>query len=199
VVLFSLGFSVPGLLALAGALRFPWDPVLAYASSLLLAAAFLAMLTALHHTVTASLQVWTHLAVLFAGGYAVLAAIVYFVGLSVVVPLQGAGRGAEVALLRFDDAGSLMQALDGLAYFLMCLSTLSASMAVRDRENRWLRRMLVANGLLGLPILLSYMPLVLPWSKALLPVNALWVLSVPLCGALAARRFHRLVRPSGRG
>jgi len=95
----------------------------------------------------------------------------------------------------FDDAGSFMQAVDGLGYFFLCLATFSAAFAFGNRgSERWLTRIFLANGLLGIPILLSYMPLVISWSSYLLPVNTLWILSVPACGAVVALRFRPAVR-----
>ncbi len=192
VVVFSVGFTVPGFLTLADVVGFPWDPVLADTSSLLLSWAFLAMMTALHHTVSERRKVWTALAAHLAVGYALLVGIVYFVTVTVVVPLEYQGRGDSVALLHFDDQGSLMQALDGLGYFAMSMATLTAAAALQEPADRWVRRVFVINGVLGIPILVSYMPLVFSWSSAVLPVNVLWVVSVPLSGVLAGRRFRRL-------
>jgi hypothetical protein len=187
----SLGFSVPGLLAVAGVLEFPWDPVVPDAASLLLALAFVAMLVALHHDVPDILRHWTGVGTGFAVMYAVLVGIVYITVVTVVVPLKDQGRLEEVALLEFDEQGSFLQAVDGLGYFLMCLATLFAAGALRVRTDRWIRRVFLLNGLLGVPILLTYLPLLISWSKLLVPIGALWILTVPATGVLTALRFRR--------
>lgn len=193
VVVFSLGFSVPGLFAAAGVIGFPWDPVLPDGSSLLLAWAFVVMMSALHSSVAPPSQPWMTLGLVFAAMYSVLVSMVYFVILTVVVPLTQRGRGEEVVLLQFDDQGSFLQAVDGLGYFLMCVSTFVAAFAfARTGPERWVRWVFLANGVLGIPILIAYMPLVVSWSAVLLPINALWILSVPSCGVVAARYFRRI-------
>lgn len=193
VAVFSTAFSVSGLLGLANVLDFPWDPVLPFGASLFLAVAFVVMMTGLHYTVEEPVRLWTHLGLAFAVVYAVLVSFVYFVVTTVVVPLTSHGEAGRVALLRFDEHGSLMQAVDGLGYFFMCVATFCAAFAFPARgSDRWVRRIFLANGLLGVPVLLSYMPLVVSWSELLLPLGALWVLSVPAAAVVAALRFRRI-------
>lgn len=191
VALFSAAFSVTGILGLVDVLGFPWDPVLPDGASLCLAVAFVVMMVSLHYTVEETARPWSHLGVTFAVMYAVLVSIVYFVITTVVVPYSDRGQADRVALLAFDDGGSFMQALDGLGYFFLSVATFSAAFAFSSvGRDRWLRRVFLINGVLGIPILLSYMPLVVSWSEYLIPVNALWMISLPACGVLAAARFN---------
>ncbi len=199
VVVASLGFSVPGLLGIAGVLGFPWDPVLPDGFSLVLSMAFLAMMVALHFDVPEIERHWTGLAAGLATVYASLVGLVYITILTVVVPMTDQGRLDEVAVLEFDDQGSFFQAVDGLGYFVMSLATLAAANALRSPTDRWLRWTLVVNGVLGVPILISYMPLVFDWSELLLPLNALWIITVPACGVLLALRFRAGRGLSGQG
>lgn len=79
----------------------------------------------------------------------------------------------------------------------MRLATFTAAFALgRTGQDRWLRRAFLINGVLGVPILLSYMPLVVAWSQNLMPLNALWIATVPACGVLAALRFRAPVTSS---
>lgn len=200
VVVFSLGFSIPGLLGATRLLDFPWDPVLPDGASLLLAWAFVVMMSALHSSVSPRSRPRTGLGRVFAMMYCVLVSLVYFVVLTVVVPLTQQGRAEEVRLLRFDDQGSFLQAVDGLGYFLMCVATFVAAFAFSGRgPDRWVRWVFLVKGVLGVPILVSYMPLVVGWSEVLLPVNALWIVSVPACGVVAARYFRRWGRGTSGG
>lgn len=199
VTVFSLAFSTTAILGSLGALGFPWDPVLPDGASLLLGIAFVVMMVCLHHAVEEPARVWTHLGVAFAVMYAVLVSIVYFVITTVVVPRIDRGQAGLVEPFAFDDGGSFMQALDGLGYFFLCLSTLSAAFAFSGRgATRWLRRAFLLNGVLGVPILLLYMPLVISWSRYLMPIGALWMLSVPVCGLLAAQYLGGQVSHRGR-
>ena len=191
VTVFSLVFSTSGLLGLAEILRFPWDPVIPDVASLLLAVAFVVMMVSLHYSVQERVRLWTHLGLCFAVMYAVLVGIVYFVITTVVVPYVDRGQADRVSLLEFDEGGSFMQALDGLGYFFMSLATLAAALAFSSHgPDRWLRRAFLWNGVLGLPILLLYMPLVVTWSEYLMPIGAMWMLSVPACGVTAALHFR---------
>lgn len=190
VTLTSTAFSVTAILGFTGVLGFPWDPVLPDVASLVLAVAFLVMMVSLHHTLDEQVQAWSHLGVLFGLMYAVLVGIVYFVITTVVVPYTDRGQAGRVAVLEFDEGGSLMQALDGLGYFFLSLATFSAAFAFAGRADRWLRRIFVVNGVLGVPILLSYMPLVVGWSEYVVPIAALWMVSVPACGVVVALRFR---------
>ncbi|MGB8385111.1 MAG: hypothetical protein WCG47_28375 [Dermatophilaceae bacterium] len=196
VVIFSLGFSASALLGAAGVSYFPWDPIVPDAASLLLAGAFVVMMSSLHGYAGPAERHWTRLGLVFGVMYAALVSIVYFVTLTVVVPLTQQGRAEEVRLLQFNDQGSFMQAVDGLGYFFMSVATFVAAFAFSSPgQDRWVRRVFLVNGILGVPILIAYMPLVVGWSQVLLPVNALWILSVPACGAVASRYFRR--NPTG--
>jgi hypothetical protein len=79
-----------------------------------------------------------------------------------------------------------MWVIDGAGYLLMGLATLFAAGAfANDPAQRWLRRFLIANGLIDPVILAVY---VWPW---LLPVGGLWLITAPGSMWLLAKYFSR--------
>jgi hypothetical protein len=128
--------------------------------------------------------VWTHCAIALAAMYAVLVIIVYPTQLAVVVPAKLAGNAAAVAPLAVS-AGTFMWVIDGAGYLLMGLATLFAAGALAGNPSqRWLRRLLIANGLIDPVILAVY------FQPALLPLGGLWLITAPGALLLLARYFR---------
>jgi hypothetical protein len=87
-----------------------------------------------------------------------------------------------------------MQALDGLGYFFMSLATWFAAPVFHMQGlERWIRRMFLMNGVLGIFILLAYMPLVIPppYSFVFYGFGFLWILSVPALAILVTVYFYQ--------
>lgn len=189
-----LTFDVSAILGASKVLRFPWDPVIPDGASLVLALSFMVMMICIHRATAAESRHFSQIGVAFATLYAALVSIVYFVICTVVVPYQLRGEMAKVAPFVFDDSGSFMQALDGLGYFFMSVATWFAApgFAGAGRE-KWLRRLFTVNGVLGIPILIAYMPLVVPkpYSLVAYGFGFLWMLSVPACLVAAALHFRQ--------
>jgi hypothetical protein len=117
--------------------------------------------------------------------YATLVTIVYPTQLAVVVPAKLAGAGADVRTLAVSQ-GTFIWVIDGAGYILMGLATLFAAVALSgDRSSRWLRRFLLANGLLDSVILAIY---VFP---SLLLLGSVWLVTAPGSMLLLAAYFHR--------
>lgn len=181
----AAGYSIVQILQLLALLVFPWDEILIFGFSLGIPVPFVIAMTALHHTAPAERRIWTHCAIVLAAMYSTLATIVYSTQLAVVVPAKLAGNGAAVQGLSVS-AGTFMWVIDGAGYILMGLATLFAAGAfTADSQHRWLRRFLIANGLIDPIILAIY---ILPW---LLPVGGLWIITAPGSLWLLARYFRR--------
>ncbi len=126
--------------------------------------------------------------------YAAMVSIVYLVVIIYVTPKLLAGQADEVAPFRFLTAGSFMQVLDGAGYFFMGLATLFAAPVFSGtRLENLTRWAFIANGVLSVPILLSYAPLVIPASiyPVFLGLGALWIFTTPISAFLAALCFRR--------
>jgi hypothetical protein len=193
---FTLGFVITGAFGggVLALLKLPWDPVLPNGFSILLAWSFVALMGCLHNAVPDERRTWSQLGLAFAVLYAAMVSIVYYVIITVVTPLTLQGQAARVDLLTFNANGSFMQALDGLGYGFMSLSTLFASFVFQGNGiNRLVKVSFIANGVLVLPILLVYAPLAVPnpYRTIVQVPAAFWVLTAPMSGISMAVYFKR--------
>lgn len=121
---------------------------LMYASSFLLAPAFVAMMVSIHHYAPAEKKVWSHLGLSFAIIYAVMCSLTYYIQLTFVqnnyLPV------AEEAVLPFVFLpGTAIFAQDMLGYVFMSASTLAAApVFAGGRLERWIRWLFVMNAVL---------------------------------------------------
>jgi hypothetical protein len=181
----AAGYGVVQIAQVVGVLTFPWDEITIFGFSMVIPVPFALSMVALHYTVPAEKRVWTHAAIVLAVMYATLVTIVYPTQLAVVVPAKLAGTADAVRMLLVSQ-GTFMWVIDGAGYILMGVATLFAAGALTDaRSSRWLRRLLVANGLLDPIILAIY---VFP---SLLLVGSLWIVTAPGSMLLLAMYFRR--------
>lgn len=181
----AAGYGVAQVGQILGVLVFPWDEVAIFGFSLLIPVPFVLSMLALHHSVREEGRVFTHAAVALAIMYATLVAIVYPTQLAVVIPAKLAGAAADVQALLVNQ-GTFMWAVDGAGYVAMGLATLFAACALPgDPSSRWLRRFLLANGLLDPLIIAIYA------FPSLLLVGALWLVTAPGSMLLLAMYFRR--------
>lgn len=193
----AIVFSVTGLFG-AGVLNvlpLPWDPVIPDAASFVLALAFLVMLACIHHEAGPDASLWSLIALTFAILYVADVTIVYMTTITFATPslVRGAGGAAAVAPFVWDSGGSFMSAVDGLGYFFQSMATLFAAFAFAGTSSRWLRRSFLLNGIVGFPVLLAYMPLVVPSPLYQLfeGLAAPWIVTLPLACFLVARHFRQ--------
>jgi hypothetical protein len=199
------------LLALAGAIGYilsvplqimsilspTQDAVVAFASSLAIAPAFLVAIVALHYTVPPAKRFWTHVAVQFAGIYATLACINYVVQLATVLPAgyswtvtDQAGTPGPLSVLN-QTPHSLMWDLDGLAYIFLNLATLFAARAFeRQGPQRVIRRVFLANASITPLFAVAYF-----WPHFSVPILLLggipWSITVPASMLAMSMHFRR--------
>lgn len=179
----SAGYGAVQLAQVAGILVFPWDEIAIFGFSALIPFPFVIALVAAHYTVRPELRLWTHAAIVFAVAYATLVTIVYPTQLALVVPAKLAGDAQEVELLMVT-RGTFVWIIDGAGYILMGLATLFAAQAFPERSSVWLRRLLIANGLLDPVIIAIYI------YPSLLLVGSLWIVTAPGSMLLLARYFR---------
>lgn len=103
-----------------------------------------------------SKKVWSQIGLQFSVLYAVFVMLVYMTELFVVIPYGIRGEADKVALLAFDP-GKVMYVVDGLGYTFMCIATLfSAPVFVCAGIEKWIKRLSIMNGILGIPIFIVY-------------------------------------------
>jgi hypothetical protein len=183
----SVIFSIVSVPVLLGLVAPPWGNVLTLLPSLLLAPALLVLLVCVHDATPVTKQIWSHLAVAFAGVYVTLVSVVYVVDLAVVEPLVVRGQADRAGLLTIDPGG-ILNAIDGLGYIFLCLALLFIAPLFPGRGlNRWIRWLLVVNGAVMVPIALTYFV-----DRAFLMIaGPLWALAIPAVSVLLATVFRR--------
>jgi hypothetical protein len=185
-VIFSLVYSVAQIGSVLGAFEEPWDLVAMFVPSLFLAFSFVVLMSAVRRYSGNERIIWGDLGVAFAAMYAVLVSLVYFVELVVVIPKVLNDESEAVSLLLFEE-GSFMVATDAIGYAFMSISTLFAAFIFSGiREQRWTKRMLLANGAIGPAIALAAI------SPVFLAIGVFWMVTLPLSAVLLTRLFYKL-------
>jgi hypothetical protein len=181
----SVGYGIPQLLQVAGLLPDPWDRILIFAPSLILAPLFVLAMAALHEAAPASRRVFSLSGLALATIYATLACIVYSTQLSVVIPADLHGGGEQVAFLACCQQHRFLTGVDLMGYTLMSLAMLVATPAITGTAGRAARIWFFVNGALA-PFLIAQVL----W-PFLIYVGAAWLITFPLAMALLAAWFRR--------
>lgn len=186
--LFAIVYSAFALLSLFKLIPPPYDLLWQFLPSLLLAFAFVTTMVCLHYSVAEEHKIYTAIAAAFAILYAACVTIVYFTQLAVVVPALLQHKIDDKHLLAFSD-GSFMVAVDCIGYALMSMATLFAAFAFKDdRQNKWLYRSLLCNGLLTPFVIAAF------FIPAFLAIGALWIITLPVSMINTAKLFSRKVQ-----
>ena len=182
--IFAIAYSVAQIAVLAVPPTPPWDFVALFVPSLFLAWSFIVMMISIHYYAPEDRKIYSHIGMTFGVLYAALVSIVYFVELSVAVPMVFRGE-TYPAWLSFT-APSLMVSIDGLGYVFMALATLFASQVfTTQKQQRLIRWSFFANGLLSIVIFLAvYIP-------SLTLIGALWIITMPASAIATILLFHK--------
>ena len=152
----AAGYSVAQILQVLDLLHPPWDGILIFGFSLCIATPFTISMAALHYTVADNRKFWSHTSLIFAAIYTVYVNLNYVVQLATVIPASLNAVPGEIRILD-QTPHSLFWDIDALGYIFMGLATLSASpVFAKSEREKWLRRFLLANGLITPVIALVY-------------------------------------------
>lgn len=122
------------------------------------------------------------------GVYVPLCSASYIVELFVVEPRVLRGVASETALLTIARGDSVFNAVDGLGYLFMCLAALVTAPAfARSGLQRWIRWLLLATGVVAVPIFLTYFV-----NRSFIYGAALWSVTISAAGILLAIFFRRV-------
>ncbi|MBI1179617.1 MAG: hypothetical protein GC201_03605 [Alphaproteobacteria bacterium] len=177
----AIGYIIPQLLQVAGMLADPWDRILIFAPSLLLAPCYVLAVAAAHAATPRDGKVWSVAALCLAILYAADVSMMYVMQLGSVIPHDMRGEGAAVAWASCCAYGMPTMAVDLLGYTWMSASTLLLAPAFPGGgRRRWLRGALVANGLVGIPIFGQ-----LAWPELLYAASP-WIVTFPAAMILLA-------------
>jgi uncharacterized membrane protein len=189
------GYCFVTFLQILGFVRYPWDAILIFGLSLLIATPFMLALLVLHYTTPEGKRFWSNAALLFAVMYNTFVTINYVVQLTAVIP-YGNSNLAQTP-------HSLFWTLDALGYIFMGLATLSATPVFgKQGLQKWVRWSFLANALATPGVASVYFyptygsgwslgstGLSPPFSTALSPIMLLgspWVITAPASMLLLA-------------
>lgn len=185
----TVSYCLVQFLQVASWLSSPLDEQLIYGTSLCIVLPFVLEILALHYTTSEPKRFWSHTALTFATLYAVFVTANYVVQLATVIPMTGKGRLDEVRLLQ-QTPHSLFWNFDALGYIFMGLATVAViPLFQKTGYQRWVRRVLIANGLV-LP-LISYVYFSPVYSPGLLVVGVPWSITAPLSMLMVALHFKK--------
>lgn len=179
---FAIIYSVAQIAVLVAPPQAPWDLVSIFAPSLFLAWSFIVMMVSIHYYAPEERRIYSHIGLVFGILYAALVSIVYFVELSVAIPMALQGQSVP-EWLNFTGP-AMMVSIDGLGYAFMALATLFASQVfVGQPKQRLIRWAFFANGALAVVIVLAvYIPV-------FTAIGALWIITMPLSAIAAVLLF----------
>jgi hypothetical protein len=182
--LLSYVFFIGSLLGIAGILLPPWDVIVSIGASLLFAPILVALMACVYEAVPAEKKIWGLLGLACALLYAALVSIVYVTWLFVLEPQVLRGDTAQVQPFLFEK-GSFLMMLDGLGYTYSCLAALCVAPIFAGKGlARWIRWLAIANGVVALPVLLSYV-------LGNIALGIWWQFTLPTFTLLLALLFRR--------
>jgi len=180
----SIGYAIPQILQVLGLLPDPWDRVLIFAPSLLLAPSFVCTVAAAAQLAEPGREAVGRAAFGISIMYAVLVSSVYIVQLHVVIPRELNGEGASVAALACCSPHMTFTAIDLLGYSLMSVSMWLLASALGRTATPMLRAMLLVNGWLVFVIFGQLL-----WPALIYPA-AIWLVSFPAAMLLLRAHFR---------
>jgi len=120
-------YDVAQLLQIVGILKPPWDGVLIFGTSLVIAVPFTVAIVALHQVTPIDRQLWTQAALSMSVVYVTYVTLNYAVQLAVVIPRLT--TPSAIAILD-QTPHSLLWTIDGLGYIFLGAATLFAAPAL---------------------------------------------------------------------
>lgn len=174
----TIAYDVVQILQLVGALRFPFDEILIYGTSLCIVMPFVLEMLAFHHLTDKDRQFWTHASLLFVVLYAVFVTPNYVVQLATVIPAKLSGNYDPIQVLD-QKPHSLFWNFDAIGYIAMGLATLMALPALsRVGFERWVRFAFLAHTVITPMIATVYFYPI--YSNKLLLLGLPWAITAPL-------------------
>jgi len=135
-----IAYLVATGLQISGILTYPWDAILIFGFSLLIATPFTLAMLALNHLIASEKKFWTNGALMFAAMYSTFVTVNYTVQLTATIPYSNAALAQT--------PHSLLWTLDALGYIFMGLATLFAVPAFEKQGlQKWTRLSFLANAL----------------------------------------------------
>ena len=177
------------LLQLVGILRYPWDEILIYGSSLCIVIPFLIEMLALHYVTAVQKKLWSHAALIFTVIYVVFVTANYVVQLATVIPMTLKGTADQIGIL-IQTPHSLFWDFDAIGYIFMGLATAFAVPIFKKQGiQKWVRYSFLVHSLITpLIVFVYFYP---NFSNQLLLLGIPWGITAPASMLLLAVMFKR--------
>lgn len=184
----AAGYGVVQLMQVAGMLHYPLGDRLIYSFSLAIAPPFLLAMLAFYDLLPAERRFWSHAALLFAQLYAAYVILMYVVQLATVIPASLNDPRDTILTVK---PHSFFWTLDAIGYICLGISTFFAAFALNKKSDHpWLRRFLLANGLVVPLICVAYF---YPhFSTLILLIGSPWLITAPGSMLLLALYFLKI-------
>lgn len=119
----TVAYDIVQIMQMAGVLRFPFDEILIFGTSLCIVVPFVLETLSLHYSSPMDKRFWSHAALIFTTIYAVFGTANYVIQLSTVIPAKLRGAADTVRILE-QTPHSLFWDFDAIAYIAMGVATL---------------------------------------------------------------------------
>jgi hypothetical protein len=119
----TVAYDIVQIMQMAGVLRFPFDEILIFGTSLCIVVPFVLETLSLHYSSRMGKRFWSHAALIFTTIYAVFGTANYVIQLSTVIPAKLRGAADTVRVLE-QTPHSLFWDFDAIAYMAMGVATL---------------------------------------------------------------------------
>ena len=185
----TVTYVVVQIAQVAGVLRFPFDEILIYGTSLCIVIPFILEMLAFHYLTEHDKRFWTHAALLFTTLYAGFVTANYVIQLATVIPAKSSGSVEAIRILE-QTPHSLFWDFDAVGYISMGLATLVAVPALGNKGfERWVRVSFLANA--AVTPLIGVVYFYPTYSTSLLFLGFPWGITAPLFMLLLAIMLRR--------
>jgi hypothetical protein len=180
----TVAYVVVQALQVVGVLRFPWDEILIFGTSLCIVVPFVLEVVALHRSTASEKQFWTQAALVFTTMYAVFATANYVIQLTTVIPAKLRGAADAVRALE-QTPHSLCWDFDAIAYIAMGLAAVAIIPALAPTPAE--RRVRIASMANAVATILAGIVYFYPdYSNSVLLLGFPWGITAPLFMLLLA-------------
>lgn len=186
----TLTYCVVQILQVMGVLKYPFDEILIYGSSLCIVIPFILEILSLHYITSENKKFWTHAALIFTILYSVFVTANYVVQLATVIPMSLKGTSSDAITVLKQTPHSLFWDFDALGYIFMGFATAIAIPVFKKHGfERWVRISFIANALITPLIGIVYFyP---SFSTDLLFLGFPWAFTAPVSMLLLALSFKK--------
>jgi len=185
----TIAFIIAQILQILKLVRFPYDEIFIYGTSLLITIPFLLELLALHYITIVERKIWSHAALLFTIAYLIFVTTNYIVQLAVVLPAEINGKTNIVSILK-QSPHSMFWYLDCLGYIYMGIAAFFVYLSLPKEGFQHQARYIFLLHSLTTPIT-AFIYIYPDYSNSLLLLSLPWAITAPAAMIALAIVFRK--------